>query len=308
MLDLVALNNTAIQFQRLLGGAVKQRYITKTNEKPSVSYFTHGTSEMTRRHLSRRFPLARICQGRSPTIKNYQCAHGGGALLWKAQAVNDHHASLRQSFTCNGKQVAHFRKKKGITQKELANLSGYSERLVRKAEAGGSLNHHAIRDLAQALCHNGMEVHSEDLISSPEKMALELLEAFASHEAEMVEQIRYFLDPEVTVHCAGDPEKIPFAGEWRGIEGFDRWARTFFENLVRPEKDFYQPTVMAVGNRVVTWGQDLAHAPGMEYPPIWVTQRFEFQRGKLVVFENLFDTESGSKHIAEARAQGLLSP
>ena len=221
--------------------------------------------------------------------------------------MKDVRKDLRQTFVCEGSQVRFFRKQRGITQKELADLAGYSERLVRKAEAGGSLTNYAIRDLAKALCYGGIEVHPEDLISSPKKIAIELLGAFAEHEMEMVPQVEHFLDPGVVLRCAGDPKKIPFAGDWRGIDGFERWVRLFFTTLIRPVKDFYQPTVIAQGNEVVTWGQDLAHAKGMESPPIWVSQHFQFRQGKLVLFENLFDTDSRSEHIAAARARGLLS-
>ena len=75
---------------------------------------------------------------------------------------------------------------------------------------------------------------------------------------------------------------------------------------MRPEKDFYKPDYLAYENVVVTWGLDWAHAADMPFPPIWVTQKFVFSKGKLVRMENLFDTESGSKHLIQAKAEGLL--
>jgi len=129
-------------------------------------------------------------------------------------------------------------------------------------------------------------------------MARAVLAAYAQHEAEMVDQIEHFLHEDVLVRCAGDPAKIPFAGDWHGRDGFDRWARTFFATLVRPDKSFLQPTVLTSGNTVVAWGQELAYVPDSPpFPP----------KGKLCLFEDLFDTDSGSEHLAEARARGLLS-
>jgi transcriptional regulator with XRE-family HTH domain len=210
------------------------------------------------------------------------------------------------SLNANGRQVAHYRRRRGLTQKQLAQISGYSERLVRKAEASGSLSERTIRDLAGALSSDGDVVNPEDLICSPESLALEFMAAFAEHEAEMIAHVEHFLDPAAILVCAGDPEKIPFAGEWHGISGFDRWVRSFFATLIRPEKDFYQPESLSQGNTVVLWGQELAHARELPFPPIWVTQRFEFREGKIIRFDNLFDTDSGSEHLAEAKARGFL--
>ena len=217
----------------------------------------------------------------------------------------DRHPS--NSICANGRQVAHYRKQRGLTQKELAQIAGYSERLIRKAEAGGSLSERTIRDLAQALTNDGDAVRLADLICSPESLARAFIAAYATYEAEMIAHVEHFIDPEAILICAGDPETIPFAGEWHGIEGFDRWVRTFFATLVRPEKDFYQPEALSQGNTVVLWGQELAHAPDLPFPPIWVTQRFHFREGKIYRFDNLFDTDSGSKHLVEAKARGLLN-
>ena len=211
------------------------------------------------------------------------------------------------SVSAIGKQVSFYRKKRGLTQKQLAKIAGYSERLVRKAEADGSLSAITIRDLAAALSQEGAVVLPEDLIYSPESLALEFLAAFAEYEAGMIAHVEHFIDPQAVLFCAGDPEKIPFAGEWHGVDGFDRWARLFFTSLVRPEKDFYKPEVLSHGNTVIMWGQDLAHAPDLPFPPIWVTQRFVFRQGKLLRFESMFDTDRGSAHLAEAQARSLLA-
>lgn len=215
--------------------------------------------------------------------------------------------SSSSSVCTNGKQVAGFRRLKGLTQKQLAKIAGYSERLVRKAEAGGSLSAQTVRDLASALGHEGVTIFPEDLICSPEQLALDFLKAFGEYQTEMLTHVKHFIDPEIILVCAGDPKKIPFAGEWIGHEGMDRWVRTFFATLLRPEKNYYKPSVLSHGNTVVTWGQDLAHVPNLPALSMWVTQRFEFQQGKLIRFDNMFDTESGSTHLAEARARGFLT-
>jgi len=212
-------------------------------------------------------------------------------------------AFAEPSMSACGRQILFFRKQRGLTQKQLAKMAGYSERLVRKAEAGGSLSSLTIRDLAAALSDDGVVVHPADLICSPESLAREFMAAFSEFQAEMITHVEHFLDPQAMLLCAGDPKKIPFAGQWQGVDGFERWVRTFFATLVRPVKDFYQPEVLSHGNTVIMWGQDLwgrdlGDAPDLTFPPIWVTQRYEFRQGRLTQFEHRFDTESGSTHLA----------
>lgn len=212
----------------------------------------------------------------------------------------------RSTHQCAGNRILEFRKRLGLTQKELAARAGYSERLVRKGEKSKALQWVAIGDLAGALSVNGYKVTPEELINCPEQMARLIMAAWSEHEANWLPHIAHLLADNAVLRCAGDPEKIPFAGEWHGHDGFDKWAKCFYATLTRPDKNFYQPTYIASGNTVVAWGQELAHVPGIPFPPIWVTQRFVFEESKLILFEDLFDTEGGSAHIAEARARQFL--
>jgi len=213
---------------------------------------------------------------------------------------------MRHTEACDGKRLAKLRITQGLSQTELAKKAGYSERLIRKAESGEPITFSAIQHIAAALGQNGTAVHPEDLVSNPAQLAKQFLQAFAKYEAEMAPQVAHFIDDQFVLFCAGDPEKIPFAGEWKSIKGLDQWVRCFFNTLTRPDKDFYQPEYLSSENTVVTWGLDWAHTADNPFPPIWVTQKFVFEKGKLVRFENLFDTESGSKHLAQARSEGLL--
>lgn len=209
--------------------------------------------------------------------------------------------ALRQanSFECNGEIIAHFRKQCGLTQKEAAKSAGYSERLIRKAEAGGKLSRQALEDLAAALRTEEQEVYPEDLISSPESMVREFWAAYSKYEAEMVAHVKHFIDESIEVVCAGDPGQIPFAGTFQGIQGFDKWIRTFFATLSRPDPNHFQPQYLASGKRVVTWGEEVAVAPGLQPRPMCVIQRFDFDEGRLVRFENMFDTHGGGEYLAQ---------
>ena len=213
---------------------------------------------------------------------------------------------MRRTETCEGKRLVKIRTEQGLTQNSLAKKADCSERLIRKAESGETITYSAIKNIAAALSQNGQIVHPEDLISNPTQLAKQFLQAFKTYESEMVAQVEHFIDENFVLYCAGDSEKIPFAGVWKGTKGLDQWVKCFFKTLMRPQKDFYQPDYLTYKNTVVAWGQDWAHAPNLTFPPIWVTQKFVFKKGKLVRFEDLFDTDSRSKHLAQARVQSLL--
>lgn len=222
------------------------------------------------------------------------------------QAGDNGGESERQaaSFACNGEMIAHFRKKRGYTQKEAAKNAGYSERLIRKAEASGRLSLQALEDLAAALSTKFDQLRAYDLITSPESMVREFWSAYKQHEAEMVSHVQHFLHHAVEIVCAGDPQQIPFAGTFQGPEGLDQWIRTFFATLSRPDPNHFQPEYLASGKRVVTWGEELAVAPGLDPRPMCVIHRFDFDDGKLVRFENMFDTHGGGEYLAQSMIDG----
>ena len=65
----------------------------------------------------------------------------------------------------NGVVVRSRRKQLGWSQVELGQRSGYSERVIRKAEAGGTLRFQTIKDLAMTLSLGGLIVSFQDLTS-----------------------------------------------------------------------------------------------------------------------------------------------
>ena len=69
-----------------------------------------------------------------------------------------HHSN---HFQVNGQSIKQFRAALGWSQAALADRAGYSERLVRKAEAGGKISLQALRDLAEASEKFGPAVQAE---------------------------------------------------------------------------------------------------------------------------------------------------
>ena len=124
---------------------------------------------------------------------------------------------LKRSYPCNKELLTFLRERKGWTQGELAKKSGYSQRLICKAEAGEPICCHAINDLAETLSLPEDCIYPEDLISDPVKMAHDYIAGLYIQQKDIVQAIRHFLDEDITIRLPGDPDMLPFAGEHCGI-------------------------------------------------------------------------------------------
>ena len=83
--------------------------------------------------------------------------------------------SYPRSVPCNGNVVRRLRKRLGLTQAQLATRSGFSERLVRKAEASIPISMKTVKKLAAALSNEEHQVEVNFLICSPVEIAKKLL-------------------------------------------------------------------------------------------------------------------------------------
>lgn len=80
-----------------------------------------------------------------------------------------------RSIPCNGAVVRRLRKRLGLTQSQLAERSGFSERLVRKAEASIPISMKTVKQLAISLSDEERRVEPNLLICSPIEIAKRLL-------------------------------------------------------------------------------------------------------------------------------------
>ena len=161
----------------------------------------------------------------------------------------------KRSYACNPELLVFFRKRNAWTQRELAKVVGYSERLILKAEAGQSVSIDTISHLAEALSLPGKTVHPEDLISDPVRRAKEYAAAVYSKGKGVVEAVRHFLDDDVIFRFLGNPKQIPFAGEHRGITAVQRAYDIFFSILEAPVNHDHEScyTFEGKGNIVYVW-------------------------------------------------------
>ncbi len=195
----------------------------------------------------------------------------------------------------NGRLLRERRRRRRWTQEELAARSGYSVRLIAKAEAGGSLHPDTIEILAATLDTPDHRLTPEDLIHDPLALARRFIRAYARHERDTVAACRSLLSPRVTAWVDGDPRQIPFAGRYESIDGLDRFFHTFFGLFYRPDKAmFAAPAMLSQGNRVVAWGHERVAFHGT--PPLprggLVTIHMVFERGRLAQLQGFYNTAS----------------
>jgi transcriptional regulator with XRE-family HTH domain len=198
-----------------------------------------------------------------------------------------------KSTGCNGTLIRQLREVRGWTQAELAERTGYSERLIVKAESGRPLARGTIDNLAVALSADASPIYFEDLTTDPVVLARKYTEALYRHRENLVDAIRHFLDDEVSFRISGDPTVVPFAGEHTGIDAIDRGFKLFFSIMDVPERHDHEKyyRYIADGNDVVVWGESWIHPKGQPLArPMSIANLMRFRRGKLYRFEDNYDT------------------
>ena len=198
-----------------------------------------------------------------------------------------------------GDVLRSLRRRRGMTQEELARRAGFSGRLIGKAEAGRSVSWFTIEVLAEALSTDEDAVSPYDLAASREAIVRKYVREYRAKERRFVEEMRPHLADDFVAVIAGDPREIPFAGEWPGAEGYLRFWGVFFDVFSRPDKEFYRPSVLVDESCCVAMGRErvVVNATG-EPTESWVTLRFEFERGLVRRVEHFFDTAGTEKALA----------
>ena len=207
---------------------------------------------------------------------------------------------LKQSFPCNGAYIKHLRKRMGWSQRQLKEASGYSERLISKAESNGRIVLATLIDLAQALSTPQEMVRPEQLIHDPVAVAKSITHATYVLQRNMFSRMKHMIADDCVLEAIGDPDQFPFAGRYVGAEGFRVAIDKFFSFMEVPKNvdytqwyDYFQCPENE--NVVVIWGQSWIHPIGKPLlRPLDITQRVEIENGKIVYFENRYDASSTS--------------
>ncbi len=155
--------------------------------------------------------------------------------------ILENSSSLRAMTVC-GERVKHYRKMLGWTQEELAHHSGYSDRLIRKAEASRTLSVETVQNLAQSLSCEHFHVTPEDLTWSPKKSLQRFLE-FGRCEEKDVQLIPRVITDDCRLDFMGDARFV-LTGTWIGYEGIVRWLSLFHQHFL--DKEQVEESVVAV--------------------------------------------------------------
>lgn len=157
---------------------------------------------------------------------------------------------MKRFHTVNSELMRQLRLSRGWSQKELARIAGYSDRLVRKAELGGTLDIETIQDIAEALSTDLRKVNAESLIQDILWIARRFVSGYDSVGREMAPLIEPYVSADFVFHVAGDPTTAPFIGDWRGMEGFQTFLDTFF-GLVSRTANSLSPTYSVAEDSVI---------------------------------------------------------
>lgn len=203
----------------------------------------------------------------------------------------------------NGNTLKKHRLNRGWSQSELARKAGYSERLIRKAEAGGSLSFETIADLAEALSDDQRCIAADHLLFDDHlSMAQQFVKGYDELGANMVQSYSHLFADHVLIHCPADPQQVPFAGEWHGIDGLQQFLNHFFSIFVRVPLSL-SPSFMVGEGRVSARYDDRLIFKGIVLPPFWVNLHFHFEQGLIARIDDEYDTKNAALALDEAIAQ-----
>lgn len=201
---------------------------------------------------------------------------------------------ISRYYSVNGRALRKVRLDCQLSQSELGKRAGYSERLVRKAESGGSLELETIQCLVEALRLLGAEISVEQLLYDQLAMAKTVVEGYDKLGPNMMKDIAHLLTPDFIWYCPGDPKNTPFAGEWRGANGLQEWLDIFFGTFTRMPGSLH-PEYTVGNNHVCAHYSDTLYLKGVALPPFWVNLHFVFRNGLIRRIDDQYDTKAASE-------------
>ena len=195
----------------------------------------------------------------------------------------------------NGRKLQTLRLSVGMTQEELAEKAGYSDRLVRKAEASSPLRKSSIANLAEALSSPEQKVRVDDLIFSHETISTDMTAFLLHGPVVSAAGFEDLIDPCFTIHVAGQELNIPFAGVHNGPAA----CETFRDQLKRSFEEIeYQPHqtrcfTAAAETCVHAMTQLQSSSTSLNQPltmGIWWFLKTRFEASRLISIELHYDT------------------
>lgn len=194
-----------------------------------------------------------------------------------------------------GVQLKKYRTNLNWTQNDLAKAAGYSSRLIRKLESGGSADPETLCNIAEALSVAGQSIGIEALTIDNLAVAKSWMNALNQEGARMVDTIADYLAPDFEFYCPGDPNMIPFAGTWKGRAGLQRFLDIYFSIF---ERIPHSAPIFSVGdNLVIARYFEQGSVNGTPTPPIRINLCFHFKAGKILRIDDDYDVLSSDDSV-----------
>lgn len=203
-----------------------------------------------------------------------------------------------------GERIRALRKERGWTQLELAVRSGYSERVIRKAEACGTLSHGVLEVLAATFATAERHLAAQDLVFDPLAAARLFMECYDRHEREMLPHIRHLLADDVSFVFNADPERNPLSGTWAGPEGVQAYLDRFFGMFARVGTGVPTARYLADGDSVIVRLLETVRFGDVVAPPVWVHLHFTFRNGRIARLDDFCDTDTAARFLNEIGMAG----
>ncbi|MFO0884501.1 MAG: helix-turn-helix transcriptional regulator [Pirellulales bacterium] len=209
---------------------------------------------------------------------------------------------LRKTHNCpvNGTALKSFRQALNWSQCDLAVRSGYSERLIRKAEAGRPVKMQTIRDIADTLSTPQSPVSCEQLLLDKLEIAKLVTKSYDNFGSTMLLYCSHVFSSDYIFNCPADPAQVPFAGEWHGVKGMQKFFDIFF-GIFERQPDTLVPTYTIGPNCAVSHYLDTLYVGGEALPPFWVNLHFQFRDGLVTRLDDEFDTKNAADFLDELR-------
>lgn len=201
----------------------------------------------------------------------------------------------------NGREFRTRRLGRGWTQRQLARAAGYTERLIRKAEFGGTLNIKTVEDLAEALSTPDNAVAVESLTVDIVAIARRWIEAMEQHEVQMVSEIESYLAENFEFVCPGEPGTLPFIGTFKGASGLQQWLKLYFSHVQR-EKRIVVEYMVGEDSVIARW-LECGTFLGVPTPPVRINMHFRFVGGLISRIVDDYDTLTAVTAASTARSR-----
>lgn len=225
-----------------------------------------------------------------------------------------------RSICLNGAVIREARLAVGWTQMQLAKKSGYSLRLIGKAENGHPIDLETAKTLAETLSIDGLTWSLQDLASGnvPAASVLALRQAIESRQLKVAKAfinhydlgaprarfaaIKRHFTPDVVFHCPVEGHQTPFAGSWHGAVGVQEFFSRFY-GLFSRKLGSLTPEFMVSTDRVVAHFIDQVFFQGHEMPSYWVNIQFHFRDDLICRIVDEFDYYNAKRSFDELLAR-----